>query len=71
MQHLSEQEIVRREAMEQIRQLGIDPYPAKGFEVNFKSVDYTTADFNRQLLHSLEEISGIGTSPLPVNWPIF
>ena len=26
--HLSEQEIVRREALEKLRQAGIDPYPA-------------------------------------------
>ncbi len=31
---LSEQEIVRREALEQLRSKGIDPYPAESFEVN-------------------------------------
>jgi lysyl-tRNA synthetase class 2 len=31
---LSEQERVRREALEELRQLGIDPYPADLFEVN-------------------------------------
>lgn len=30
---LSEQEIVRREALEEIRQLGLDPYPAEKFDV--------------------------------------
>jgi len=29
--HLSEQEIVRREALEKLRQAGIDPYPAAEF----------------------------------------
>jgi len=32
--HLSEQELVRRENLQKIRQLGINPYPAEAFEVN-------------------------------------
>ena len=31
---LSEQEIVRREKLSKLRELGIDPYPADLFEVN-------------------------------------
>ena len=31
---LSEQELLRREAMAELRKLGIDPYPAEAFEVN-------------------------------------
>jgi lysyl-tRNA synthetase class 2 len=31
---LSEQEIIRREALDKIRELGIDPYPAEKVEVN-------------------------------------
>ncbi len=38
-QHLSEQEIIRREAMEELRSLGIDPYPAGTFETNTTSVE--------------------------------
>jgi lysyl-tRNA synthetase class 2 len=36
---LSEQEILRREAMQELRNLGIDPYPAEGFEVNVSAED--------------------------------
>lgn len=36
---LSEQEIVRREALQKIIDLGIEPYPAETFEVNAYSVD--------------------------------
>jgi lysyl-tRNA synthetase class 2 len=36
---LSEQEILRREAAEQIRALGINPYPAPLYEVNAKSTE--------------------------------
>jgi lysyl-tRNA synthetase class 2 len=36
---LSEQEIVRREALEKIRALGIDPYPAEAFEVTAHAAD--------------------------------
>ena len=36
-QTLSEQELVRRENLQKIRDLGIDPYPAEGFPVNVLS----------------------------------
>jgi lysyl-tRNA synthetase class 2 len=36
---LSEQEIVRREALQKIRALGIDPYPAEKFEVTAYAAD--------------------------------
>ena len=32
--HLSEQEQVRRQSLEDIRKLGIDPYPAAMYPVN-------------------------------------
>ncbi len=34
MQKLSEQEQIRREALQELRNLGIDPYPASTFDVN-------------------------------------
>jgi lysyl-tRNA synthetase class 2 len=34
---LSEQEIIRRNTLEEIKKLGIDPYPAEGFYVNVTS----------------------------------
>lgn len=39
MQELSEQEIVRREALKRLEELGIDPYPAAEFPVNIMSAD--------------------------------
>lgn len=36
-QHLSEQEIIRREKLNELRKLGIDPYPAPLFPVNITS----------------------------------
>lgn len=36
---LSEQEVLRRQAAEEMRRLGIDPYPAPLFEVNAKSTE--------------------------------
>ncbi len=36
---LSEQEIFRREAMAELRRLGIDPYPPEAFEVNVNALD--------------------------------
>jgi lysyl-tRNA synthetase class 2 len=37
-QHLSEQEMIRREKLEELRKLGIDPYPAPLYPVNISSV---------------------------------
>ena len=34
MHELSEQELQRRAAMHELRQLGIEPYPAETYEVN-------------------------------------
>mgnify|MGYP001165588939 FL=1 len=34
MQHLSEQEIIRRQYLEEIQAMGINPYPAEAFDVN-------------------------------------
>ncbi|MEM9982434.1 MAG: lysine--tRNA ligase, partial [Bacteroidota bacterium] len=39
MQPLSEQELVRRKKLEEIKQLGIDPYPAASFPVNATAKD--------------------------------
>ena len=34
---LSEQELVRRESLKKLRELGVEPYPAKAFKVNVKA----------------------------------
>lgn len=36
---LSEQEIIRREALDELRKLNIEPYPAKEFEINATTVE--------------------------------
>ncbi|MEY4107702.1 MAG: hypothetical protein RL181_2044 [Bacteroidota bacterium] len=38
-QHLSDQEIIRRENLNELRSLGIDPYPAEAFPVNALAAD--------------------------------
>ena len=45
---LSEQEIVRREALTELRSLGIDPFPPEQFEVNAYSADIK-ADFDAEV----------------------
>jgi lysyl-tRNA synthetase class 2 len=42
-QHLSEQEIIRRQKLEEIRNAGIDPYPAALYPVSHYSVDIKSA----------------------------
>ena len=53
---LSEQEIVRRQSLQAIRDLGINPFPAEKFEVNFSSTDFTSADFRQNIVKELENI---------------
>jgi lysyl-tRNA synthetase, class II len=62
MQQLSEQEIVRRQALQSIRDLGVDPFPAEMFDVNFRSKDFTTSQFRKQLLLEIEKIKDIGSA---------
>ena len=38
-QHLSEQEIIRREKLEELKKLGIDAYPAALYPVSHYSID--------------------------------
>lgn len=35
--HLSEQEIVRRKSLDELRELGVNPYPAETYEINVNS----------------------------------
>ncbi len=57
---LSEQEIVRREALQAIRDLGIDPFPAARFEVNYRSDELTTPRYKQRLAAAIEKIKGVG-----------
>ncbi len=59
-QQLSEQEKVRRESLQKIKDLGIDPFPAAKVEVSFKSSEFTTADFQQNLIKEIENLKGIG-----------
>ena len=44
---LSEQEIIRRNSMEQLRQMGIEPYPA---------AEYVTNAFSKEIKETFKEI---------------
>jgi len=59
---LSEQEIVRRESLQAIRDLGINPFPAEKFEVSFKTTDFTTVDFRKNVISELENIKNVGNA---------
>lgn len=48
-QHLSEQEIVRRESLQKIREMGIDPYPAAMFDVTAHAADIK-AQYEEEIL---------------------
>ena len=56
----SEQEIVRREAMQALRDLGVEPYPAAGFAVNFSTKDFKTANFDELLIKDLASLAKVG-----------
>jgi lysyl-tRNA synthetase class 2 len=42
MSILSEQEIQRRQSLQELRNLGINPYPAEAFEINANALDIAT-----------------------------
>ncbi len=56
---LSEQEIVRRESLQKIRDLGFEPFPAEKFDVDFKATEITTEDYHNALKTKLAEIKGV------------
>ena len=56
---LSEQEVVRRQSMEQLQEIGVNPYPAARFEVNFKTTDFTTSDYKQQLSEYLPTVQNV------------
>ena len=47
MSALSEQEIQRRESLNELRKLGIDPYPAEAYEINANAKDIL-ANYERE-----------------------
>lgn len=57
-EHLSDQEIARRESLQKIREMGIDPYPAASFPVNITSAGIRSG-FNPED-NPLEEVSLAG-----------
>lgn len=59
-QQLSEQEIVRRASLQKIKDLGINPFPAAQVPVNFKTTDFTTSDFRKNLVVEVEKLKNIG-----------
>lgn len=57
-EHLSEQEIVRREKLKEFERLGVNPYPAELFEVNCNSKQILT-EYNDEL-KNFQEVSIAG-----------
>ncbi|HBG56716.1 MAG TPA: lysine--tRNA ligase, partial [Porphyromonadaceae bacterium] len=53
----SEQEIIRRQSLDELRQLGVEPYPAALYEVNAWSTDIKN-DFNDETEHRRVSIAG-------------
>jgi lysyl-tRNA synthetase class 2 len=56
---LSEQEILRRNALVQLRELGIDPYPAEGYEINTNAADIL-ANYNEANKEAYQQVSFAG-----------
>jgi lysyl-tRNA synthetase, class II len=55
---LSEQEIFRRNSLDELRKLGIEPYPAEGFEVNVNTAEIL-ANYKPEL-NNYQEVSIAG-----------
>jgi lysyl-tRNA synthetase class 2 len=58
MQHLSEQEIIRRQKLDELIKMGINPYPADLFEVNAQSADILKNYENDKLGYKNISIAG-------------
>ncbi len=58
--NLSDQDIVRYENLEKIKALGINPFPAEQFPVNFMSTDFTTDQYKEAFVKGLEVLKHIG-----------
>ncbi|MEM1122679.1 MAG: hypothetical protein AAGJ18_19705, partial [Bacteroidota bacterium] len=56
----SEQEVVRRDSLQKIKDLGVNPVPAAAVTVNFKTTEFTSADFFANLVKEIEKLKGIG-----------
>lgn len=52
-EELSEQEVIRRQSLEELRRLGIDPYPAAMYPVSHSTADILT-DFENMCSHQAE-----------------
>jgi len=57
MLELSEQEVIRRESLEELKKMGIEPYPAKKFDVDAYSTDIL-ANFNENSSERKVQIAG-------------
>ena len=55
---LSEQEVIRREALSKLREHGIDPYPAELFDVNVTALDIKENYSARKLDYKNINIAG-------------
>ena len=57
---LTDQEQIRRENLDRIRELGFDPFPAERYDVDFKTSEIDTAEFQRRLAKQLEQLKQVG-----------
>ena len=64
---LSEQEIGRRESLQQLRQMGINPYPAAEFPVNAWSTDILENFEDLPVIGKDEEGNDVRETPTPEN----
>ena len=66
---LSEQEIVRRNNLQQLRDLGINPYPAAEYPVNAWSTDITKDFVDLPIIGKDEEGNDVRETATPENSP--
>jgi len=59
MEHsLSEQEQIRRESLQELIRLGIDPYPAETFDINANAAEIKANFINDQSLYQQVSLAG-------------
>jgi lysyl-tRNA synthetase class 2 len=55
---LNEQQLLRRQSLQKLRELGVDPFPAEGFDVNVTATEIHTHYENNKLAYKQVRIAG-------------
>lgn len=62
---------MRREALQKIRDLGVDPFPPEAFEVNFKTSEFNSSQLKANMIKEIAQIEGVDEAKAEVIRDLF